>query len=154
MPDSLRCVMGIDPGVTGGIAFLWPDDRIVAIDIPIVDGEVNVDELLTEIKLCSPRVAVVERASSRPGQGVSSTFKYGQAYGALRACCATLKIPHHLVSPTKWKKHFALDKDKEKSRGLAIRLWPGAKCFGRKKDHGRAEAALLAKYGRDVLLET
>lgn len=152
MTDSLRCVLGIDPGVTGGIAFLWPDGKLVADDIPVVDGEVNIDRLVTEIKLCNPHVAIVERASSRPGQGVSSTFKYGAAYGALRAACVVLGIPHHLVSPAKWKKHFLLDKDKEKSRGLAIRLWPGAKCFDRKKDHGRAEAALIAKYGADVVL--
>lgn len=151
MSDSQRCVLGIDPGVTGGIAFLWPDGKIVAVDIPTVDGEVNVDQLTTDLKFFNPRAAVVERASARPGQGVSSTFKYGQAYGALRACCAALCIPHHLVSPTKWKKHFALDNDKEKSRGLAIRMWPGAKCFERKKDHGRAEAALLALYGKDFL---
>lgn len=151
MSDSQRCVLGIDPGVTGGIAFLWPDSKIVAVDIPTVDGEVDVYQLTTDIKFFNPRVAIVERASARPGQGVSSTFRYGAAYGALRACCATLGISHHLVSPTKWKKHFALDKDKEKSRGLAIRMWPGAKCFSRKKDHGKAEAALIALYGIKVL---
>lgn len=151
MSEQHRCIMGIDPGVTGGIAFLW-SDTILVIDIPSVDGEVDIDQLVDEIRLANPCAAIIERASARPGQGVSSTFKYGQAYGALRACCAVLNIPQHLVSPAKWKKHFGLDKDKEKSRALAIRYWPGMRCFGRKKDHGRAESALIAKYGLEKVL--
>jgi crossover junction endodeoxyribonuclease RuvC len=56
-------------------------------------------------------------------------------------------VPLHLVSPSKWKRHFGLGSDKEKSRALALRLWPGrSDLFGKKKDHGKAEAALLARY--------
>jgi hypothetical protein len=86
-----------------------------------------------------------------PKQGVASTFKFGTAYGALLAVTALCEIPTHLVSPRKWKTHFALDSDKEKSRALAIRLWPGCGFFSRVKDHGRAEAALLARYGAEVV---
>jgi crossover junction endodeoxyribonuclease RuvC len=99
----------------------------------------------------APRFAVIEKAQAMPKQGVASTFKYGVAYGALCAVTALLEIPAHLVSPRKWKSHFNLDSDKEKSRALAIRLWPGCGLFERKKDHGRAESALLARYGAEVL---
>jgi crossover junction endodeoxyribonuclease RuvC len=55
--------------------------------------------------------------------------------------------PLHLVTPAKWKRYFGLDADKEKSRALALRLWPSrSDLFTRKRDHGRAEAALLARY--------
>lgn len=144
-----RCVMGIDPGVTGGVAFLWPD-KLIATDIPVVAGEVNVDDLVNTIRLMNPRLAVIERASSMPGQGVSSTFKFGAAYGALRAAVAALGIPSHLVSAAKWKRSYGLSADKEKSRALAIRMWPGGVQFNRKKDHGRAEAALIAQYGAGI----
>jgi hypothetical protein len=80
----------------------------------------------------------------------SSTFKYGVAYGALRTVVALCNIPYRLVTPGKWKNHFGLDSDKEKSRALALQFWPGCGFFSRKKDHGRAEAALIARYGAET----
>ena len=59
-------------------------------------------------------------------------------------------IPTIHVSPGKWKKHFGLTSDKEKSRALAIATWPQSDHFRRKKDDGRAEAALTALYGARV----
>jgi len=151
MSEAYRCIVGIDPGVTGGIAFLWPDGQVAVIDIPSVDGEIDVAQFADQIRLMGPRAAIVERASARPGQGVSSTFRFGAAYGALRGTLAALGVPQHIVSPAKWKKHFALTANKEKSRALAIRLWPSCDAFRRKKDHGRAEAALIARYGAETI---
>lgn len=150
---SAICILGVDPGVTGGIAFYFPDEpgRITAEDIPNAGGEVDTDTLAARIRQLAPTMAVIERASSRPGQGVSSTFKYGAAYGALRAIVSVLHIPAHLVTPARWKGYFRLSADKELSRARALQLWPGAGCFARKKDHGRAEAALIARYGAEVL---
>jgi len=144
-------ILGIDPGVTGGIAALYPDGRIEAYDIPVVNGSVDVDALVRRVREHAPRLAIVERAQAMPKQGVVSVFKYGTAFGALCAVTAICEIPTHLVSPRKWKTHFGLDSDKEKSRALAIRLWPGCGLFERKRDHGRSEAALLARYGVEVI---
>jgi crossover junction endodeoxyribonuclease RuvC len=143
-------ILGVDPGITGGIACLYPDGTIVAEDIPTVDGRVDVDTLVRRIRELAPQLAVIEKAQAMPKQGVVSVFKYGSAYGALCAITAICEIPTQLVSPRKWKTHFGLDADKEKSRALAIRLWPGAGYFARKKDHGRSGAALLARYGAEV----
>ena len=90
---------------------------------------------------------MIERVLSMPKQGVLSTFKFGVAYGMARAAVVALAIPYVLVTPGKWKRHFGLTSDKELSRAMAIRLWPGAGCFRRKRDDGRAEAALLALWG-------
>jgi crossover junction endodeoxyribonuclease RuvC len=96
----------------------------------------------------APDLAIVERVASMPGQGVSSTFKFGAAHGAVLGVLAALQIPTHLVSPTVWKRHFRLDRDKEKSRALALRVFAKLpEHFARKRDHGPAEAALLALYG-------
>ncbi len=143
-------ILGIDPGITGGIAFLHGDE-IEAHDIPVVAGEINLDEVLRLIRDTKPDMAVVELASSRPGQGVSSVFKFGAAYGALQACVIACWVPLHRVTPTVWKRHFKLSAEKEDARALAIRLWPGCDLFSRKKDHGRAEASLIARYGVEVL---
>src|SRR5258708_695118 len=119
-----RPVLGIDPGVTGGIAFLDPDARgVQAADIPNVRGEGDVDTLAALIEHCDPRLAIIERAASMPQQGVVSVFKYGVAYGSLRTVCTLGRIPYHLVTPGKWKNYFKLDRDKEKSRALAIQFW-------------------------------
>jgi len=144
-------ILGIDPGITGAIAALHPDGTILADDIPVAGGEVDVDALVRRVRAFAPRLAVIEKAQAMPRQGVASTFKYGTAFGALRAVTTLCEIETHLVSPRKWKTHFGLDADKEKSRALAIRLWPGTGFFERKKDHGRAEAALLARYGAEVI---
>jgi hypothetical protein len=47
-----------------------------------------------------------------------------------------------------WEKHFRLPADNEASRALALRTFSGtSQHSARKKDHGRAEATLLALYG-------
>jgi len=50
-------------------------------------------------------------------------------------------------APQIWKKAFSLGKDKEQTRLRAQQLFPGT-ALRRKKDHGRAEALLLALYGQ------
>jgi crossover junction endodeoxyribonuclease RuvC len=142
-------ILGVDPGITGGIAFLFAN-RVVAEDIPTAGGDVDVDTLVRRVREMQPALAIIERANAMPKQGVASTFKYGVAYGALRTVVALCNIPYRLVTPGKWKNHFGLDSDKEKSRALAIQFWPGCGYFSRKKDHGRAEAALLARYGAET----
>lgn len=54
-------------------------------------------------------------------------------------------------APTSWKRHFRLGSDEDASRALARRLWPACGVLERKKDHGRAEALLMARYGLERL---
>lgn len=148
------CVLGVDPGVSGAIAFYWPASphRVLAEDFPVVGGRLDVVALANRIRQLAPDLAVIEAVAAMPGQGVSSTFKFGRATGVLDGILGTLLIPSRSASPTVWKKHWRLDKDKEKSRALAIQLFPAcATHFSRKKDHNRAEAALIARYGAEVI---
>ena len=63
------CILGIDPGITGGIAFFYPDEnRIEAFDIPVVGHEVDVDKLATLIKPRAPKLGVIEKVHSMPKQ--------------------------------------------------------------------------------------
>jgi crossover junction endodeoxyribonuclease RuvC len=153
--NQALCVCGIDPGLSGGLAFFFPGApaRVLAEDLPTVAGEIDCATLAARIRQMRPDVAFVERVASMPGQGVSSTFKFGAAYGCIRGVLAALEIRTHLVAPGIWKKHFQLDSDKEKARALALRTFaktPGH--FSRKRDHNRAEAALLALYGATINL--
>jgi hypothetical protein len=150
-PPSSPCILGIDPGLT---AFLFPQhDRVDAEDMPTVGVDVAAASLVERIRQMDPGLAVIEIAAARPKQGVSSVFRYGAGYGAVLGVIAALAIPVHLVSATKWKRALSLDADKERSRALALRLWPArADLFGRKRDHGRAEAALIARYGAEKII--
>jgi crossover junction endodeoxyribonuclease RuvC len=151
MSDSLvRCICGIDPGLSGAIAFYFPEipDRVTAEDLPVAGGSIDCATLAARIAQMAPSFAVVERVGSMPRQGVSSTFKFGASYGCLLGILGTLQIRTVLVTPQVWKKHFRLDSDKEKSRALALRTFAKSpEHFARKKDDGRAEAALMAVYG-------
>ncbi len=149
----LKCIMGIDPGASGAVAFWFPEhpDKISVYDVPLVDGEINCAALATIINNYQPELAVIEQVSAMPKQGVSSTFKFGVAYGMARGVAGALFIPQRYVTPGKWKRFYGLPADKEKARELAINTWPASEHFRRKKDHGRAEAALLAKYGSTLV---
>lgn len=143
------CVMGCDPGISGAIAFYFPDypDSIACYDMPSVGKEINAAAIVSLINQYQPDIAIVEAVHAFPRQGVSSVWNFAESYGTLRGVIAARGVPQHLVSPTKWKKFFALTADKETSRRLAILTWPASEHFNRKKDDGRAEAALLALYG-------
>lgn len=150
-----HCVLGIDPGLSGAIAFYAPDApaTVTAEDMPIVAGEVDAVTLATRIRQMAPTMAIIELVGARPGQGVTSMFKFGRAFGTAIGVISALQIPIHYSSPLRWKKHFRLTTDKEQSRREAIRIFPAsASQFSRKKDHGRAEAALMARYAADTIL--
>lgn len=144
-----KCIMGIDPGVSGAVAFFFPDypHKVAVFDAPSVGKEINAPGLTELIHTYKPDICFIESVNAMPKQGVTSSFNFGQAYGCVRGVVAACGVPTVLVSPRKWKSHFALDSDKEKSRRLAIMKWPESNYFNRKKDDGRAEAALIALYG-------
>jgi crossover junction endodeoxyribonuclease RuvC len=149
-------ILGIDPGLDGAVAVL-DSNTIEAADIPTIGtgSQRCVDELaLNRWLTASGKIdhAFIEYVSAMPGQGVSSMFRFGMAFGTLRAVVALAGIPYTLVTAAKWKKSYGLGRDKEASRQRVLQLWPKhAELFARKKDHQRAEALLLAAYGRQSL---
>lgn len=147
-------IIGIDPGNTGAIALLDGDSFVDVIDMPLMANgkkqQVNAVELA---KICSDFVArgahsaIVERVGAMPGQGVSSMFNFGMGFGAIQGVLSALQIPYRLVTPQKWKKAAGLvGKEKDNARTLAQQLYPAAP-LGRKKDIGRADAILIARFG-------
>jgi crossover junction endodeoxyribonuclease RuvC len=151
-------VVGCDPGVNGGLAIVQFNDGVApqlagAIDIPVVDlkarERVDTQAIRAWLELHRPVHAVIERAQAMPKQGASSGFKYGRAVGAIEATIALCGIPMTIIEPTTWKKFHGLrGGEKEASRQRALQLFPTAHALlARRKDHGRAEAALIALVG-------
>lgn len=146
-------MIGIDPGLTGAVAIL--DGQSLRVhDIPTAPGpkgrSVMLHRALFDLLDLPPAVAFVEFVSARPGQGVTSMFRFGETLGAIHMALAARGHALHQVTPAVWKRHFGITKEKGASRGLASQRWPEiAPQFARVKDDGRAEAALIAQYGQD-----
>ena len=151
-------ILGGDLGIRGGLTVIELVDGaaprlLTAIDVPIHGS--GAKERLDAIALrdwlmrYQPHHAFVERAQAMPKQGASSGFKYGRAAGAIEAVIACCEIPMTVIEPAKWKKAYHLrGGDKEGARQRALQLFPSAHALlARKKDHGRAESALIALYG-------
>lgn len=146
-------MIGIDPGFSGAIGIIGDNGEYTAVDMPVIGegAQKTVDGLALDMlmRLTSPRLIVIEQVSARPGQGVTTMFRFGAAYGAALAIALAQNCPVELVVPAKWKRKYGLiGSGKEASRALAIRKYPAARdSLKRKKDDGRAEALLLADYG-------
>ncbi len=148
------CILGVDFALCA-IAFYFSTPRVVsAEDMPIADGNVDAATLAARIAQMRPDAAIIELAAPRRDQGVGSAFKFGFGFGMIRGVLAATGVPLHLVPAGKWKRAHGLDADTEKSRALALRLWPTrSDLFGCKRDHSRAEAALLARYAVERIVE-
>jgi crossover junction endodeoxyribonuclease RuvC len=152
-------IIGIDPGISGAIAAVSDGGVLLWVqDMPVRDAgkkarkqrEIDGAELA---RILRPHVADiccawVEEVSAMPGQGVSSMFSLGDSRGTIRGVLEALGISVERVAPQRWKRAYGLDSDKEAARALAIRLYPTRSGeLARKRDHGRAEAVLIARYG-------
>jgi len=145
-----RVVLGVDPGMKGAIAVIGLDTLALAgvVDMPVAGNEVAVPLLRDVTRLEREGATIVgvgiERVASMPEQGVSTMFKFGVNYGIVRGFFEA-HWPVALITPPTWKATFTLNgKDKDEARLLAIRRWPNqAGLFARKKDGGRADAALI-----------
>ncbi|WIA34456.1 hypothetical protein OEZ86_012789 [Tetradesmus obliquus] len=97
--------------------------------------------------------AFLEVSSIMPTNGSLSTLAQGYSIGAWQAVLLALGFEVCSVHAKHWKKGLGLLKaDKDDSRALARRLFAGVgQCqqhiISRKKDHGRAEALLIAAWG-------
>ena len=98
---------------------------------------------------------VIEKVAAGSKQGVSSMFRFGENFGQLQGVCAANGLAIHFTPPSVWKVQMDLSRDKKLSIKMAKELFPKNKeHFKRVKDDGRAEAALLAKYGVRLLART
>lgn len=104
-----------------------------------------------------PFVVCLEHQQPMPSKmggrnaGANQTFSLGYGYGIWVGVLTTLGLPYELVRPAIWKPKMmgGGPKEKEAARLRALSLFPQARGeLMRKKDHGRAEALLMAEYLR------
>ncbi len=151
-------VLGIDPGVSGAVALLTAEGALIdVVDMPtLADGTagrraINAPLLAAQVRVWGPGLAYCEFVGARPGEGAVGAFSFGRCRGVIEGTLGALAVPVQMVAPAWWKRRVGIppgaDK-KDAARSEAIRRWPAkAALFARKKDDGRAEAALIAVAG-------
>jgi len=154
-----KCFIGIDPGLTGALASINCDgDSQIMRDLPTsqlnklkwVDG-ILLLEILREARGDTPPqqcLITLEQTGVIPKNGAIAANSMGRTLGSILATIQISGIPFHVVQPARWKSVMKVPTEKDGARQKAIQLFPGFRDeLDRKKDHNRAEAALLAYYG-------
>lgn len=152
-----QILIGIDPGVTGAVAFYRPSDGALVIeDMPTrtrPNGrrEVCGKQLAGMIaKFCNfHNTAIVEWVSAMTGkESAASMFQFGRSYGMILGVLAAHHVATIETPPGVWKGLLGLSRDKRKSLEMARDVFPKHRhYFVLQKHNGRAEAALLAYLG-------
>ena len=157
-------IIGIDPGLSGGIAVLENNKVLSIFDMPVMsEGKKNKRQLNSAqlVKLIKDNISkneevsvVVEQVNAMPGQGVTSMFNFGQTFGAIKGVCAALGLPIFFVRPAKWKKHFELiNSSKDSSRTKVIEMYPSlSNDLAKKKDVNKSDAILIARFYSETRL--
>jgi crossover junction endodeoxyribonuclease RuvC len=136
--------LGVDPGKSGSIACVAVDGAVLSV---IRNTETLHDQYHwlidgTQVKIAW---AAIEKVGSMPGQGVSSTFKFGRSFGQLEGLLVGAGIPFEFVRPQAWQKDMGCRSkgDKNITKAAAQRLWPKRRIV-----HAEADALLLAEWAR------
>ena len=158
-------IVGIDPGLNGGIAILENNKVLRLFDMPVMaEGKKNKRQLNSAllVNIIKENISeneeiavVVEQVNAMPGQGVTSMFNFGQTFGAVKGVCAALNLPIFFVRPSKWKKHFELiNSSKDSSRTKVIEMYPSlSNQLSKKKDVNKSDAILIARFYSETRLK-
>lgn len=161
------CVMSVDPGATGAMAFIVYEDGQESYDVfDYTDDLRPLKNLISDYK---PNICYIEKVASMPGQGVVSVFSFGRNYGRWEGLLGG-EIPFETVTPKAWQKTLglifdkepvpkeldrksqnrikAVNKNKQKVEHLifARKRFPKAE-LNLRKHEGRADALLIALHG-------
>ena len=137
----MPCIIGIDPGVNGGIA--WITDGKPCVE-KMPDTLQDLWELLRDIASEGDCHAYLEQVHSSPQMGVVSAFTFGNGFGHLEMALTAAGIPFTRVRPQVWQKELGCmtKGDKNISKRKAQELFPSMKV-----NHATADSLLIATYG-------
>lgn len=153
-------ILGIDPGLDGALCILPIDDTApLFYDTPVLEvrgkggtrREYNLPAMASLLRPWIGARVAIEQVHAMPGQGVRSMWTMGFGVGAWEGVLAGLSMSYQRVTPQRWKKVLmdGMGHEKDASRLRALQLFPAcAAMLHRKKDHGRADALLIAEWLR------
>ena len=140
-----KYILGIDPGVSGGIAVYNQTKRM--FEKPIAVKKLTPREVFDELEKihADAQICYIERVHSMPKQGVRTTFTFGQNFGTYIGFLTALKIPIVFVAPGIWQRTLGClsKRNKNVTKQKAQELFPYLRLT-----HQTADAVLIAEYGR------
>jgi hypothetical protein len=148
-------VLGVDPGGFGALALLTREGLTVS-DMPVFmvrrgktdKPEMDVHSLIELLAMWQPDVCYFEQIGGQTDQSAPAAFNFGRITGACEALVKSCGAKFVPVTPQRWKRAMKV-RGKDDARAMATNMWPAnAADFRLKKHLDRAEAALLAEYGR------
>lgn len=156
--------LGIDPGISGGIALVSSDYSDAAVSsCPGKGDPKEMAHYLRKLHKHYPdiRLAILEQVSAMPKQGVSSMFTFGRGLGNWEGILCTLGIPYVTVTPQKWQARL-LESRAKKNKGkdtkilsveCAELLFPSHTFRGPRGGiiDGKSDAIHLARWGHLIL---
>ncbi|KAH9616744.1 hypothetical protein KSS87_019448 [Heliosperma pusillum] len=170
---GLKWVIGIDPDLSGALAVLKSDvSGIISAEVfdsPIVQVAVgnrlrkrldarSIVQLLQSFDAPTGTIAYLEQSTPFPQDGKQGWWSGGFGYGLWIGILVASGFSVVPVPSNVWKKELELARgqtSKDESRELATQLFPClSTMLKRKKDHGRAEALLIAAYGNGHKIKT
>lgn len=163
-------ILGCDPGVKGAFAHLAGASLTVR-SMPLYQrpaGARNtlrnfidrkgVVALLQGYRMLGAEILVIEKVGGFEGQSVHGAFMFGHGAGGVTYAAEALGYRIEEVAPATWKSALKVPADKKHAIARADELLPAwvnwwadyRGAGGVEARAGRAEAALLALYGREV----
>ena len=136
--------IGIDPGKSGGIAWIT-DGRPCVEKMPETLADLwELVEGIQRHETHGMTFAYIEIVHSSPQMGVKSAFTFGNGFGHLEMALTAANIPFERVRPQKWQQAMGCmtKGDKNVSKRRAQELYPQLKVT-----HSTADALLIATYG-------
>lgn len=138
-------LVGIDPGNSGGIAWLGPDQQVpLAQKMPLTPKDFA--DLMALIRTGHEHVKVlIERVGPMPKQGVVSVWTFANTFWGPQWALAAMDVGCDLVRPQVWQKALGCltGGDKNVSKAKAQQLWPTGKWT-----HATSDAALICEFAR------
>ena len=148
-------IVGVDPGVSGALALHVGGKLSILEDMPVFDSRVDGAEVAAILKAMQPDAVYIEDTHAMPRNGAIALFKLGLNTGIVIGVVQSLSHPLFRISPAKWKSKMGVTRlDKNGVRGIVREMYPDwQSCFARVKDHNRAEAVLISRYGVAAMIE-
>lgn len=153
---SGACVLGIDPGMKGGIALLSKEGILIE-PIPIDENGMDLRELARLIAdyADDTRIAYLEELNAFPGMNINGMKVLWRSIGVIHGMLVANGILTVIIRPQVWMKkmHTGIqgEDSKQKSQKAAKKYFPEvnflASVRSKVPHEGMVEAALIAKYG-------
>jgi len=144
---NIDVYVGIDPGKTGGIAWIDRGDTYAEKLTNMTERDIwMLIEGLNDRPENSANVfAMIEGVRSSPQMGVVSAFTFGRCCGGLRMALIASGIPFEEVAPGTWQRSLKClsGGNKNVTKRRAQELFPNLKIT-----HAIADALLIAEYNR------